>query len=168
MGRKEHVKDAPRQLRVAIITVSSTRTLADDQSGAWMRQQAEAEGHMVVLHQVVSDDRPQIADLVKKTVGTHSPHLLITTGGTGLTPQDVTIESIRPLFEKEMTAFAVLFTQLSYSEIASAALLSRAVAGVIGKSAVFCLPGSLNACKLACKALIFPEAGHIVAHVCSI
>lgn len=168
MGRSEHVKNAPGQLTVAILTISSTRTLDDDKSGHWIRRHAESEGHEVVAHRVVLDDRRQIADLLKEVIGTHSPHLVITTGGTGLTPQDVTIESVRPMFEKELTAFGVLFAQLSYQEIGAAAMLSRAAAGVIGKSAVFCLPGSLNACKLACKALIFAEAGHIVAHIRSL
>ena len=86
------------------------------------------------------------------------------TGGTGISNKDVTIEAVRPLFSKEITAFGAIFSQLSFEEIDSAALLSRATAGVIEKTVVFCMPGSLNACKLACKALIFPELGHLVKH----
>jgi len=87
------------------------------------------------------------------------------TGGTGISGKDVTIEAVKTLFEKELTAFGPLFAQLSFEEIDSAALLSRASAGVIGKTILFCMPGSLKACKLACKALIFPELGHLVMHI---
>ena len=87
------------------------------------------------------------------------------TGGTGITKKDVTIEAVSPLFVKELTAFGPLFAQLSMAEINSAAIMSRATAGVIGDTVVFCMPGSLNACKLACSKLIFPELGHLVKHV---
>lgn len=168
MGRQAHLENAPKQLTVAIVSVSSTRrTPAGDQSGSWMRELAEMNGHRVVFHGMVDDDRRQIENRVKEVIDIHSPNILITTGGTGLAPRDVTIEAVRPLFEKEIPAFGALFAQLSYIEIDSGALLSRAAAGVIGRTAVFCLPGSLNACKLACRALIFPEAGHIITHVCS-
>jgi molybdenum cofactor biosynthesis protein B len=90
---------------------------------------------------------------------------LLVTGGTGITPRDVTIEALKPLFAKEMPAFAAIFAQLSYEEIDSAAILSRAAAGVIGATVVFCMPGSKKACQLACNALIFPELGHVVAHI---
>jgi molybdenum cofactor biosynthesis protein B len=86
-------------------------------------------------------------------------------GGTGISSGDVTIEALRPLFQKEMTAFGILFAQLSFEEIDSAAILSRAAAGIIGSTAVFCMPGSLAACKLACKNLVFPELGHVAKHL---
>jgi len=130
-----------------------------------MNRHAQREGHTVVLHQVVSDDTYEISRLVREIVNAQAPDLILINGGTGLTRSDVTIEAVRPMFRKEIPAFATLFTQLSFEAIDSAALLSRAAAGIIRKSAVFCLPGSINACKLACKALIFPEAGHIAAHV---
>ena len=93
------------------------------------------------------------------------PDILLTSGGTGITPKVVTIETIRPMFKKELTAFSALFSQLSMEEIGSAAMMSRATAGVIGSTAVFCMPGSLPACKLACERLIFPELGHIAKHL---
>lgn len=147
------------------MTVSSTRPLADDVSGRWMKKQAEKEGHEVVIHRVVGDDRGLIEQATWEIITGPAPNILLITGGTGLTLSDVTIEAVRPLFIKELTAFATLFALLSFEEIDSAAILSRATAGVINKTTVFCLPGSLNACKLACKSLIFPEAGHIAAHV---
>ena len=87
------------------------------------------------------------------------------TGGTGITKKDVTIEAVHPMFAKELTAFGPLFAQLSTQQVGSAAILSRATAGVIDNTIVFCMPGSLNACKLACNDLIFPELGHLVKHL---
>ena len=165
MGTREHKADAPRKLRVAVMSVSTTRTLDDDKSGHWMVKQAVKEGHVVVYHQVVPDQSDIIVKTVSDVLSGHTPEIILITGGTGIGPQDVTIEAVRPLFEKELTAFGPLFAQLSYDEIDSAALLSRATAGTRGQAMLFCLPGSLNACKLACKALIFPEMGHLVKHM---
>jgi len=165
MGNLEHKKNALKKLTIGIITVSTTRTLEDDKSGSWMKKMAEKEGHDVLIHRVVGDDQVKIAHAVLQVVSEIGPNILITTGGTGLNPTDVTIEAVRPLFKKEITAFGTIFTMLSYEEIDSAAMLSRATAGIINKTTIFCLPGSLNACKLACKAIIFPEAGHVAAHV---
>ena len=165
MGHSEHKKNALKKLRVGIITVSSTRTLAEDKSGRWMKKRAEKEGHDVVIHRIIADDEQLISQTVRQIVADMALNTLLITGGTGLNPTDVTIEAVRPLFEKELTAFGTLFTLLSFEDIDSAAILSRATAGIIKKTTVFCLPGSRNACKLACRELIFPEAGHIAAHV---
>ncbi|MBW1836404.1 MAG: molybdenum cofactor biosynthesis protein MoaB [Deltaproteobacteria bacterium] len=165
MSSKIHKKDAPKNVTIGILTVSSTRTLTNDKSGQWIRKLARKEGHQVVYHQVIPDDIETISDTVLEVIRDLSPHALLLTGGTGISPKDLTIEAVNPLFEKELAAFGPLYAQLSYEKIDSAALLSRATAGVIGKTMVFCMPGSLNACKLACKALIFPELGHLVKHV---
>ena len=120
------------------------------------------------------DQLPQQADLVVFVVpialvpgmlADAAPQAVIVTGGTGVSPKDVTIEALRPLMSKELTAFGPIFAHLSYQEIGSAAIMSRATAGVIGHCLVFCLPGSLKACQLACSALIFPELGHLRVHV---
>jgi molybdopterin adenylyltransferase len=152
MGTKHHKATAPAKVTIAIITLSSSRTLAEDESGNWMTKQLKKEGHSVVHHTVIPDDRSAIRDTVLEVIRTFSPNVLLLTGGTGISPKDVTIEAIRPLFSKELTAFGVLFTQLSYEEIDSAALLSRATAGIIYDCIVFSMPGSLKACKLACNA----------------
>ena len=165
MGTKDHKLSAPSSVRVGIITVSTTRTLATDKSGQWMGKAVIKEGHEVVHHQVIPDQQQMIAETVRRVIRENAPHVLLVTGGTGISPQDVTIEAVRPLFAKELTAFGPLFSQLSFEEIDSAAILSRATAGVIDGSIVFCMPGSLNACKLACRQLIFPELGHLVRHV---
>ena len=165
MGTKDHKKHAPKYVNVGILTVSTTRTLAEDKSGKWVAKQGKKEGHTVVHHQVVSDDMEAITDAVLTIIREKHPQALLVTGGTGISPMDVTIEAVTPLFKKELTAFNVLFAQLSSEEIGSAAIMSRSTAGIIEKTVVFCMPGSLNACKLACKELIFPELGHLVKHM---
>jgi molybdenum cofactor biosynthesis protein B len=165
MGTEEHRATAPKRLDIGILSISTTRTLAEDKSGHWIHRQAQKEGHQVVYHQVIPDDEQIISTTISEVIREHHPHALLLTGGTGASPKDVTIEAVRPLFSKELSAFGVLFTQLSFEEIDAAALLSRATAGVIDNVAVFCMPGSLNACKLACKALIFPELGHLIRHI---
>ena len=164
MSTKAHKARAPKSLVLAILTVSSTRSLTDDKSGHWIKKRAEKKKHKVVFHEVVADNKETIADTIRLIIQEHSPHAVLVSGGTGISPADVTIEAIRPFFTKELTAFGPLFTQLSYEEIDSAALLSRATAGLIGQTLVFCIPGSLKACKLACRELIFPELGHLVKH----
>ncbi len=151
-------------MKVAVLSVSTTRTLETDESGHWIAKRTKREGHAVVAHQVVTDDTAAIRHAVSHMLATEEPHGIIITGGTGISPKDVTIEAVRPLFAKELSAFATLFTQLSFDQIDSAAILSRATAGVIGSALIFCIPGSLKACKLVCRELIFPELGHLVRH----
>ncbi len=165
MGIREHKKKAPQELTLGVISVSSTRSLKDDKSGHWICKRAKKEGHVVVFHQVIPDNAEIIQKTVMMILEDFSPHAVLLTGGTGISRKDVTIEAVRPLFDKELKAFGPIFSQISYEEIDSAAILSRATAGIINTTAVFCMPGSLNACKLACKALIFPELGHIAKHV---
>ncbi len=165
MGLKLHRATAPATVTVAVLSVSSTRSLQEDKAGHWIVRTARKEGHQVINHQVVNDD----ADLIRETLidltEISPPRAILVTGGTGISDADVTIEAVKPLLDKELPAFAVLFAQLSFDQIDSAAILSRATAGRIGQSMVFCMPGSLNACKLACKELIFPEIGHMVRHI---
>ncbi len=160
-----HKAFVPRRLAIGILTVSTTRSLKEDKSGQWMARRVTREGHQVIAHHVVPDVAHSISEALDIIIEAHQPHAVIVNGGTGITPADVTIEAIRPLFAKELNAFGALFAQLSFEQIDSAAIMSRATAGVIGQTVVFCLPGSLNACKLACKALIIPELGHLAKHV---
>ena len=165
MGVHEHRHQAPASVGIGILSVSSTRTLANDESGLWIAARAKKEGHAVRFHQVVPDDIAAIREATLRALREPGLQALLITGGTGITPKDVTIEAIKPLFSKELNAFGAIFAQLSFEEIDAAAILSRATAGVIGGVVVFCMPGSKKACQLACKALIFPELGHLVAHV---
>nr|WP_303649982.1 molybdopterin-binding protein [Desulfobotulus pelophilus] len=150
---------------MAILIVSSTRTPDNDKSGRWMSGEVRKEGHELVCRRIIPDDFLAIGGAVLDAVREDRADVVIVSGGTGLTRKDVTIEACRPLFHKELTAFGPLFAQLSFVEIGAAAMLSRAAAGSIGESAVFCIPGSLKACKLACRELIFMEAGHLVSHL---
>jgi len=165
MGIKKHKAAAPRKVSIGIVTVSSTRSLEDDKSGRWIGKRANKEGHDVVLHRIVPDDAEAITEIIHKIINDGDAQVVLLTGGTGISSKDVTIEAIRPILTKELTAFGPLFAQLSFEQIDSAALLSRATAGLIGETVLFCIPGSLKACKLACKALIFPEIGHLVKHI---
>jgi molybdenum cofactor biosynthesis protein B len=164
MGLHEHRAHAPKTLSAAVLSVSTTRSLDSDESGRWIAQRASDEGLRVVAHEMVTDAVDPIRRSLTRIIAAHTPHAVIVTGGTGASPRDVTIEAVKPLFSKELTAFPVLFATLSHAQIGAAAMLSRAAAGIIGRTAVFCIPGSLNACKLACGDLIFPELGHLVHH----
>ena len=165
MGTHEHKKHAPRSVSIGIITVSTTRSLADDASGNWISEQARQKGHNVIYHQVVTDAAELIAGTVRDVIQNERPRVILMNGGTGITQNDVTIEAVNPMFSKTLTGFGPLFAKLSFDEIGSAAFLSRATAGVSENTVVFCMPGSLNACKLACRELIFPELGHLVKHL---
>jgi molybdopterin adenylyltransferase len=165
MATLSHKKKTPKHLRIAIMSASSTRNLSEDKSGIWIKKQAKKEGHDVVVHHTVNDDITEIQEMVQHIISKISPDVILITGGTGITKKDVTIEAVAPLFDKELTAYATLFTNLSFEEIDSAAMLSRATAGIINESVLFCMPGSLKACKLACNTLIFPELGHIIKHI---
>jgi molybdenum cofactor biosynthesis protein B len=165
MGVDEHKKQAPKTVSIGIISVSTTRALIDDASGKWISEQAGKIGHRIVFHQVIPDDAEIIAATLKNRIKEAGPQVILMSGGTGITKKDVTIEAVSPLFTKELSAFGPLFAKLSMEQIESAAIMSRATAGVIGNTVVFCMPGSLDACKLACTRLIFPELGHLVKHI---
>lgn len=164
MGLSGHRAESPASAAIAVLSVSSSRTLNTDRSGRWITKRAAREGHRIMTHRIVPDDINAIRNEITLLSADPFPDAVIVTGGTGIGLQDVTIEALKPLFTKELTAFGPIFSQLSYEQIDSAALLSRATAGTIGKMLVFCIPGSLKACQLACKALIFPELGHFLMH----
>lgn len=165
MSTQEHKKSAPKSVSLGILTVSTTRTMETDKSGLWIGKEARREGHQVIHHAIIPDNAATISKALLDVIREHQPQVMLLTGGTGVSHQDVTIEAVRPLLRKELTGFGHLFTQLSFEQIDSAALMSRAMAGIIDNTAVFCMPGSLAACKLACKALIFPELGHLARHI---
>ena len=165
MGTREHKKGAPKSHKIAVISVSSSRSIKDDASGLWIRKRSEKEGHRVIEHLVVLDDKRRIVRAVLEAIQLSGAQVVLVTGGTGISAQDVTIEAITPIFDKELTAFGPLFAYLSFEKIDSAAIMSRSTAGIVNGAAVFCMPGSLKACKLACTQLIFPELGHILKHI---
>ncbi|MFZ0888660.1 MAG: molybdenum cofactor biosynthesis protein B [Candidatus Binataceae bacterium] len=162
MSVDEHRKHARTRLRLGVITVSDSRTAATDESGCLVREMLEAAGHQAAHYEVIGDDpariRAAIAENLPKLDG------IILSGGTGVAPRDTTIEAVRPLFDKELEGFGELFRMLSYNEIGSAAMMSRAVAGISAGKIIAALPGSPAACRLALEKLLLPELGHI-AHL---
>src|SRR5215467_1653110 len=134
-------------LRMAVLTMSDTRSLDDDKSGATLVERIEAAGHKVVDRAIVPDDVEAIRQRVKTWIADPAVDVVITTGGTGFTGRDVTPEAIEPLFEKRMDGFATLFLMVSFKKIGTSAIQTRATAGVAGATYIFCLPGSPGACK---------------------
>ena len=134
-------------LRIAILTMSDTRTAAEDRSGNTLAAMAEQAGHAVADRALVKDDVAAIRAKVEGWIADPAVDVVITTGGTGFTGRDVTPEAIKPLFEKEIDGFAILFHQLSYQSVGTSTIQSRATAGVAGGTYLFALPGSPGACK---------------------
>jgi molybdenum cofactor biosynthesis protein B len=134
-------------LRMAVLTMSDTRSLDDDKSGATLVERIEAAGHKVVDRAIVPDDVEGIRRRVKAWIADPAVDVVITTGGTGFTGRDVTPEAIEPLFEKRMDGFATLFLMVSFKKIGTSAIQTRATAGVAGATYIFCLPGSPGACR---------------------
>ena len=134
-------------LHIAILTVSDTRDEQSDRSGALLAQRVEGAGHVLAGRALVRDEIDDIRAQVSAWAEDPGIDVIITTGGTGFTPRDVTPEAIRPLFRREMDGFSVLFHQASYGTVGLSTLQSRACAGQVGDSFVFCLPGSTGACR---------------------
>jgi len=134
-------------LKFAVLTISDSRSLKDDKSGALLVQRIVSVGHRVSERSLVPDDVEAIRARVKAWIADPMIDVIITTGGTGFTGRDVTPEAIEPLFEKKMDAFSALFLVISFPKIGTSAIQSRATAGVAGSTYIFCLPGSPGACK---------------------
>ncbi|MGC4000243.1 MAG: molybdenum cofactor biosynthesis protein B [Anaeromyxobacter sp.] len=161
MGHEEHRREAPRQVRVFVITASDTRTEAEDESGRWLREAAAAAGHAVVGYRLVKDEPDQLRAALAEAAAAGADAVVVD-GGTGVSRRDRTYEAVAGLLEKRLDGFGELFRMLSWAEIGSAAMLSRAVAGVWDGRAVFSVPGSAAAVRLAWEKLIGPELGHVV------
>jgi molybdopterin adenylyltransferase len=134
-------------LKIAVLTVSDTRELADDKSGATLVDRIERAGHVLADRAIVTDDVEKIRARVKAWIAAPEIDVVITTGGTGFTGRDVTPEAVEPLFEKRMDGFATLFLLVSHGKIGTSAIQTRATAGVADATYVFCLPGSPGACR---------------------
>ncbi|MDQ0196998.1 MogA/MoaB family molybdenum cofactor biosynthesis protein [Neobacillus ginsengisoli] len=163
MSSQEHKKEAQKIVNCKVITVSDTRDRETDKSGRLMIDLLETAGHKVVDYVVVKDETIPIQSEIRKGCNREDIDVILTNGGTGIAKRDVTIESVQSLLEKEIVGFGEIFRMLSYHEdIGSAAILSRAIAGVVRDKAVFSTPGSTGAVKLAMNKLILPEIGHVV------
>lgn len=166
MSNIEHKKEAPKAVRCKVITVSDTRDKDSDKSGKLMMEMLEKAGHLIVDYVIVKDETAPIQAEVLKGCDREEIDVILTNGGTGIAKRDVTIESIQEILDKEIVGFGELFRMLSYQEdIGSAAILSRAIAGVVRDKGVFATPGSSGAVKLAMNKLILPEIGHVVREI---
>ncbi|MFC0239357.1 molybdenum cofactor biosynthesis protein B [Rhodopseudomonas telluris] len=134
-------------LNLAVLTVSDTRSLEDDKSGATLAERLTAAGHNLAAREIVTDDVEAIRAIIRRWIADDGVDAIITTGGTGFTGRDVTPEAIEPLFEKRMDGFSIAFHMMSYGKIGTSTIQSRATAGVAGATYIFCLPGSPGACR---------------------
>lgn len=161
-ARHAHDDGLRREARVAIVTVSDTRTEADDTSGATIADLLRQGGHEVVARRILPDDPDRVRDALIELL--HDPHCdgVLVNGGTGIARRDATYEAVAGLLDKRLDGFGELFRSLSYAEIGSAAMLSRAVGGVASGRLLFSMPGSTAAVRLAMERLILPELGHLL------
>jgi len=134
-------------LNIAVLTISDTRSLADDKSGTTLADRLAAAGHKLAARDIVADEVETIRAVVRRWIDDPGVDVIITTGGTGFTGRDVTPEAVEPLFEKRMDGFSIAFHMLSHAKIGTSTIQSRATAGVAGATFIFCLPGSPGACR---------------------
>ncbi len=162
---REHRASAPRSVGCFVLTISDSKTPETDTSGALIRELVAKEGHTVVGHAIVKDEPALVAARIREGCADPTIQAFILTGGTGVSSRDSTFEAVEALLDKRLTGFGELFRMLSYQEIGAAAMLSRAQAGVVKGRALFSLPGSPNACRLALEKLILPELGHLLREI---
>lgn len=162
MSYREHKEKAPQSVNCAVITISDTRTERDDESGMIIRQRLSQSGHQVLSYAILKDDIDSIKKKVSELLNRKELQIIITNGGTGVSHRDVTIDTICPILEKELDGFGELFRFLTYQEIGTASIMSRAIGGVARGKVILCLPGSPEAAKLAMDKIILPEIGHLV------
>lgn len=162
MSLEQHKGAAPARLRFAVITISDTRDAATDRGGPYLVERVEGAGHTVAQRAIVKDERAQIEAAVRAAVADAGVDLVLTTGGTGIAPRDVTYDTLKGLFDSEIPGFGELFRMLSYQQIGAAALLSRAIGGVLAGKVVLAMPGSPKALALAMDEIVLREAAHLV------
>ena len=168
---KKHKEKAPKNLSFALITISTSR-YKDSQAGKPVTDESrdlilkilKNNEHTIAVQRLITDDKAMIHETIREMLNSPKVDAIISMGGTGIAPADVTIEAVDPILEKELPGFGELFRHLTYQEIGSAAVMSRAIAGVANGKVVFCLPGSPHAVKLCLERFILPEAAHIVLH----
>jgi len=171
-ARNPHKVGVKKSYKAAVISISTSRFMkygsvktpeeAEDISGRIIVDLLENAGHKLRLYSIITDEGQSITEAVQALI--NDVDVVITTGGTGLAPRDVTIEAVKQMIQKDIPGFGELFRIISYEEVGSSAMLTRASGGIAEKTAIFCLPGSPNAVKLAMEALILPELQHILLH----
>jgi len=158
----QHRESAPETVRVAVLTISDTRTPETDTGGDIVEESMRGAGHEVVAREIVRDEAASIRTTLVDLLARSDVDAVVTTGGTGISARDTTYEVVERMIEKRLDGFGELFRMLSYEEIGAAAVLSRAVAGAVGSKFVASLPGSRNAVRLGMEKLLVPEIAHIV------
>lgn len=159
---KQHRESAPETIRVAVLTISDTRTPETDTGGDAAEELLGGAGHEVVVREIVRDEAAAIRTILVDLLARADVDAVVTTGGTGISARDTTYEVVDRMIEKKLDGFGELFRMLSYEEIGAAAVLSRAVAGAVGAKLVASLPGSQGAVRLGVEKLLVPEIAHIV------
>ena len=162
MSVHRHRESAPEHVRLAVLTISDTRTPENDTGGDTIEELMRRAGHEIVERRIVRDDAVRIRTEIVNLLARPDADAVITTGGTGISARDTTYEVVDRMIEKKLDGFGEIFRALSYEEIGASAILSRAVAGTVGTKLVACLPGSRNAVRLAVEKLLVPEISHIV------
>ena len=158
----KHRESAPERVRVAVLTISDTRTPQTDTGGDTIEELMRGAGHEIVERSIVRDEAPGIRTKLVDLLARSDVDAVITTGGTGISARDTTYEVVDRMLEKKLDGFGEIFRVLSYEEIGAAAILSRALAGAVGPKFIACLPGSRNAVRLAVEKLLVPEISHVV------
>lgn len=162
----QHRSEAPDSVKCMIVTVSDTRTPDTDKGGQLVRYYLEKAGYRVTDYRIVKDDYEGIRELIHEASSSTEVEAVILTGGTGISPRDTTYEAVSSLLDKQLPGFGEIFRYLSFTEdIGAAAILSRAIAGTSGSTAVFSIPGSTGAVKLAMERIIIPELGHVMREI---
>ena len=159
---ERHRESAPEKVRVAVLTISDTRTPETDTGGDTVQESLEGAGHEVVVRTIVRDDAALIRTALVDALARGDVDAVVTSGGTGISARDTTYEVVDRMIEKRLDGFGEVFRMLSYEEIGAAAIMSRAVAGAVGTKFVASLPGSRNAVRLAMEKLLVPEIAHVV------
>ena len=162
MSHQEHRQQAPARVRCAVITVSDTRTPETDTSGKVMQESLTREGHSVCAYMIVKDEPDDIHRLLMHHIQAPETDAILLSGGTGVSSRDGTYEVVQRCLDKELTGFGELFRMLSYEEIGSAAMMSRATAGVARGTVIVSMPGSSGAVRLAMNKLVLPELAHMI------
>jgi len=162
MSYHEHKEVSPQSVNCAVLTVSDSRTEEDDESGRILRQKLEQNGHRVISQSILKNDVKALENRLEGLLALKELQVIITSGGTGAGSRDITVETVSPMLEKRLDGFGELFRFLTYQELGTASIMSRAVGGIVRRKVILCLPGSPGAANLAMDKIILPEISHLV------
>ena len=162
MGHKEHKEISPRTVNCAVLTISDSRTETNDESGRIITKALEDSGHRVMARGILHNNADIISNRLAELLADETVEVIITSGGTGASHRDITVETVNPILDKKLDGFGELFRHLTFLEIGSPSVMSRALGGISRGKVILCLPGSTGAARLAMERIILPELGHLV------